>query len=121
MDTVFLSDLRVPTVIGIYEWERRVRQTISISIEMSVDVRAAAASDSIEHTLNYKAVAKRLVEFVGSSTFQLVETLAERVAEIVVREFAVARVRVVLSKPGAVRGARDVGVRIERTADDYHA
>lgn len=120
-DTIVLSDLRVATIIGIYEWERQVRQTVSISVEMSVDVRAAAQRDSIEHTLNYKAVAKRLAEFAGGSTFQLIETLAERVAEIIVREFGVAHVKVALSKPGAVRGARDVGVRIERTADDYRA
>lgn len=121
MDTIFLNDLRVETVIGIYDWERRIRQTVSIDLEIAADIRRAAASDSIEDTLNYKAVAKRLIEFVEGASFQLVETLAERIAAIVVTEFAVARVKVTLSKPGAIRGARDVGVRIERTAGDFHA
>ena len=121
MDTIFLNDLRVETVIGIYEWERRVRQTVSINLEIGADIRRAAASDSIEDTLNYKAVAKRLIEFVEGSSFQLVETLAERIAGIVCTEFDVGRVKVTLNKPGAIRGARDVGVCIERTSADFHA
>lgn len=121
MDTIFLNDLRVETVIGIYDWERRIRQTVSINLEMDADIRRAAASDSIDDTLNYKAVAKRLIDFVENSSFQLVETLAERIAEIVCTEFDVPRVRVILNKPGAIRGARDVGVAIERTPGDFHA
>jgi len=121
VDTIFLNDLRVETVIGIYDWERRIRQTVSINLEIAADIRRAAASDSIEDTLNYKAVAKRLIEFVEGSSFQLVETLAERIAEIVVTEFDVSRVKVILNKPGAIRGARDVGVSIERTSADFHA
>lgn len=120
-DTIFLRDLRIETVIGIYDWERRIRQTVSIDLEMAADVRRAAASDRIDDTLNYKAVAKRLIDFVGASSFLLVETLAERIAEIVVTEFDVPRVRVTVSKPGAVRGARDVGVAIERSSGDFHA
>jgi dihydroneopterin aldolase len=119
MDTIFLNDLRVETVIGIFDWERKVRQTVSIDLEMAADIRRAAATDAIEDTLNYKAVAKRLIQFVGDSDFGLVETLAEHVARIVVTEFDVPRVRVTLHKPGAVRGSRDVGVLIERTAEDY--
>lgn len=121
MDTIFLNDLRVETVIGIYDWERRIRQTVSINLEIAADIRRAAASDAIEDTLNYKAVAKRLIEFVEGSSFQLVETLAERIAGIVVTEFDVPRVKVTLNKPGAIRGARDVGVCIERTSADFHA
>lgn len=116
MDIIFLHDLRIDAVIGIWEWERKIRQTVSIDLEMSADIRKAAATDSVDDTLNYKLVAKRLQEFVGESGFQLVETLAERVAEIVLNEFAVAWVRVRVNKPGAIRGARDVGVIIERGA-----
>ena len=114
MDVIYLHDLRVDTVIGIWEWERRIRQTVAIDLEMSADIRKAAATDSVEDTLNYKLVAKRVEQFVAESSFQLVETLAERIAEIVTGEFDVAWVRVRLNKPGAIRGARDVGVVIER-------
>ena len=114
MDIIFLRDLRIDTVIGIYDWERRVRQTVSIDLEMATDIRRAAASDSIEDTLNYKAVAKRLIAFVEAADFQLVETLAERCAELILKEFPVPWLRLTLNKTGAVRGARDVGVVIER-------
>jgi dihydroneopterin aldolase len=114
MDIIYLHDLRIDTIIGIYDWERRLRQTVILDIDMAADIRRAAATDSIDDTLNYKAVAKRLIAFVGDSEFQLVETLAERVAEIVLREFQVGWVRVRVNKQGAVRGARDVGVIIER-------
>ncbi len=114
MDIIYLKDLKIDTVIGIYDWERQVRQTISFDLEMATDIRKAAASDDIADTLDYKAVAKRLQEFVYESSFQLVETLAERVAEIIIKEFHVPWVRVTLNKKGAVRYARDVGVIIER-------
>ena len=114
MDIIFLRDLRIETVIGIYDWERSIKQAVVLDLEMGADIARAAASDRIDDTLNYKAVAKRLMEFVGASEFQLVETLAERVAQIVLEEFQVPWVRVTLNKQGAVRGARDVGVIIER-------
>jgi dihydroneopterin aldolase len=114
MDIIYLHDLRIEAVIGIWEWERKIRQTVAIDLEMSADIRKAAATDSVDDTLNYKLVAKRLQQFVGESSFQLVETLAEKVAEIVREEFDVAWVRVKINKPGAIRGARDVGVIIER-------
>ncbi len=119
MDKIFLRELEIEAVIGIWAWERRIRQRISISLEMAADIRAAAATDRIEDTLDYKSVAKRLTSFVSESSFQLVETLAERIAEIVITEFDVASVRVMLNKTGAIRGARDVGIEIERTRDDY--
>lgn len=114
MDIIFLHDLRVETVIGIWEWERKIRQTVAIDLDMSADIRRAAASDSVDDTLNYKLVAKRVQQFVGESSYQLVETLAEKIAGVVLDEFEVAWVRVKVSKPGAIRGARDVGVLIER-------
>jgi len=114
MDIIFLHDLRVETVIGIWEWERKIYQTVAIDLEMSADIRKAAATDSVDDTLNYKLVAKRLQEFVGESSFQLIETLAEKIAGVVLEEFGVAWVKVKVNKPGAIRGARDVGVIIER-------
>ena len=114
MDIVFIEDLRIDAVIGIYDWERRVRQTLSFDIEMAFDNTVPAASDDIAHTLNYKDVSKRLIDFVSESSFGLVETLAERCAAIIREEFGVAWVRLKLSKPGAVRGSKAVGVRIER-------
>ena len=114
MDIIFLHDLRIETVIGIWDWERKIRQTVAIDLEMSADIAKAAATDSVDDTLNYKLVAKRLQEFVGESSFQLVETLAEKVAGVVLDEFDVAWVKVKISKPGAIRGSRDVGVIIER-------
>ncbi|MES9868555.1 MAG: dihydroneopterin aldolase [Sedimenticola sp.] len=114
MDIVFLRDLRIETVIGIYDWEREIKQTVVLDLEMGADIRKAAASDSIEDTLDYKAVSKRLIAFVEASSFQLVETLAERCAEIVIEEFNVPWVKLTLNKIGAVSSARDVGVIIER-------
>jgi dihydroneopterin aldolase len=114
MDTVFINELRIDTIIGIYDWERKVRQTISLDLEMATDIRRAAATDAIDDTLNYKAVAKRLIAFVEASDYQLVETLAEKIAAIVLDEFSVPWLKLTVHKPGAVRGSRDVGVVIER-------
>lgn len=114
MDTIFLHELRVDTIIGIREWERQIRQTVSIDLEMGADISRAAASDDIEDALNYKLVAKRVQQFVAESSFQLVETLAEKIADIVLSEFDVPWVEVRVNKPGAIRGAQDVGVKIRR-------
>ncbi len=118
MDTIFLHDLRVETIVGVGDWERKIRQTVSIDLEMGADIRRAAESDSIDDTLNYKLVAKRVQQFVAESSFQLVETLAERIAEIVLKEFDVPWVEVRVNKPGAIRGARDVGVKIRREKNE---
>lgn len=113
-DKVFIEGLEIEALIGIYDWERRIRQPLRFDLEMAFDNRRPAASDDIADTLDYKAVSKRLIAYVEASGFGLVETLAERCAELVLREFDVACVRLKLSKPGAVRGARAVGVIIER-------
>jgi 7,8-dihydroneopterin aldolase/epimerase/oxygenase len=118
MDKIFLRELTCEAIIGIYDWERRVKQTVVIDIEIPSDVRRAAAADAIEATLNYKKVAKRILEFVAQSQFHLVETLAEHVALMVLKEFKLDWIRLTLNKPGAIRGSRDVGVIIERTARD---
>ena len=114
MDTVFLRDLKIDTVIGIYGWERRVRQALIFDLEMSAGVAKAAKTDKIEDALNYKSIAKRLQQYVSESEFELIETLAEECARIIREEFGVAWVRLTLNKKGAVRGATDVGVIIER-------
>ena len=108
-DLVFIEDLKVQTVIGIFDWEREIRQTVSLDLDMAFDISKAAVSDSIEDTLDYKAVSKRLIHFIEDSEFQLVETLAERCATIVLEEFPVTWLRLKLSKPGAVRGSSAVG------------
>jgi dihydroneopterin aldolase len=114
MDIIFLRDLKIETVVGIYDWERQIKQTVILDLEMATNVSKAAASDKIEDALNYKAVAKRLISFVGDSEFELIETLAERIANIILVEFNVTWLRLSLNKIGAVRYARDVGVIIER-------
>jgi 7,8-dihydroneopterin aldolase/epimerase/oxygenase len=119
MDKIFLRSLTIECIVGIWEWERRVKQTVIIDLEMATDIRRAAASDRIEDTIDYKRVAKRLLAFVGESQFNLVESLAENIARVVVTEFGVAWVKVRLNKQGAIRGARDVGIEIERRAEDY--
>jgi dihydroneopterin aldolase len=114
MDIVFIHDLQIETVIGIYDWERKIRQTISLDVEMATDIGRAAKSDDIADTLSYKDVAKRLIEFVEQSDYQLVEALAEEICGIVRGEFGVPWVKLTLHKPGAVRGSKSVGVIIER-------
>ncbi len=114
MDIVYINDLRVDTVIGIYDWERRIRQTISIDLEMGFDIRPAAASDDIKDALDYKAVGKRIIAHVQASEALLVERLAEEIAGIVQGEFGVCWLKLRLSKPGALRGSKDVGLIIER-------
>lgn len=114
MDIIYISDLRIETVIGIFDWERKIKQTVILDIEMAGDCRKAAVSDDVEDTVNYKGVAKRLIAFVGDSEYQLVETLAEKCAQLIMEEFGVPWVKLRLNKQGALRGARDVGVIIER-------
>ena len=114
MDIVYIRELEIRTIIGIFDWEREQRQVVSLDLEMAANNKAAAATDTIEHALDYKAVAKRLIDFIEGSEFFLVETLAERVASIVMDEFNVPWVKLRLGKPGAVTGSKDVGVIIER-------
>ena len=117
-DTIFLHDLRIKTVVGIWEWERRIRQTVSIDLEMGADIRKAARTDRIEDALDYKQIAKRVQQFVEDSSYQLVETLAENIATVVLQEFDVPWIGVRVNKPGAIRGSRDVGVIIRRERKD---
>lgn len=114
MDIVFIQDLKIQTLIGVFEWERSIRQTVILDLEMASDVARAASTDHLDDALNYKAVANRLIQFVEESSFQLVETLAEAIANILREEFGVPWLRLRVSKPGAVRGSVAVGVLIER-------
>jgi dihydroneopterin aldolase len=114
LDIIYIHELEIETVIGIYDWERKQKQTVSIDLEMATDIRSSAEIDSIERALDYKAIAKRLIDFVEGSEFFLVETLAEQIAHLVLSEFDVPWLKLRLGKLGAVRGSRDVGVIIER-------
>ncbi len=121
MDIIFLNGLSIETVIGIYDWERNIRQTVLIDLEMGTDIRKAAATDDIVYTLDYKAVSKRIITFVEDSNFFLVETLAERITGILIDEFNVPWVRLTLNKKGAISGASDVGIQIERGSKNADA
>lgn len=115
MDTVFIEQLAIDTVIGLYDWERRIRQRVILDLEMGFDIRAAAATDNVAEALDYKAVAKRVIAFVAASEFDLVETLSEQIATLILDEFPVQQVTLRLNKPRALRGARGVGIQITRT------
>ena len=117
-DRIFLHGLAVECIIGFIEWERRVRQTIVIDVEMPVDCARAALTDDVADTLDYKKVAKRIIGFVSSSEFKLVETLAHRAAMLILEELAVEWVRLSVNKPGAIRHSKDVGVAVMRTRAD---
>jgi dihydroneopterin aldolase len=117
-DRIFLHGLTTECIIGFIDWERRVKQTVVLDIELPVDCRRAAIRDEVADTLDYKKVAKRVLAFIGASEFKLVETLAHRVALLILEEFGVEWVRVSLNKPGAIRNSRDVGVVIERARAD---
>jgi dihydroneopterin aldolase len=117
-DTIFLRGLAVECIIGFIDWERLVKQTVVIDLELPVDCRNASIRDEVEDTLDYKKVAKRVIAFVEVSEFKLVETLAHRLALLILEEFDVAWIRLSVNKPGAIRGSRDVGMSVERTRAD---
>tara|TARA_B100000963_G_scaffold218906_1_gene190879 strand:- start:2589 stop:2960 length:372 start_codon:yes stop_codon:yes gene_type:complete len=114
VDKIFLSEIKIETTVGIWEWEKRIKQTVIIDIEMSADIKKAAATDDINDTLNYKAVAKSVRKLVEESQFQLVETMAEKISELILTEHDVDWVKVKVNKPGAIRGSKGVGIIIER-------
>ena len=117
-DIIFLRGLEVECIIGFIDWERRVKQTVVIDLELPVDCRAASIRDEVEDTLDYKKVAKRVIAFIEASEYKLVETLAHRLAMTLLEEFGIEWVRLSINKPGAIRGSRDVGVSIERARID---
>jgi 7,8-dihydroneopterin aldolase/epimerase/oxygenase len=117
-DSIFLRGLAIECIIGFIEWERRLKQTVVIDLELPVDCRRAALTDDVADTLDYKKVAKRVIAFVEASEFHLVETLAHRMAMALLEEFGIEWIRITVNKPGAIRGSRDVGVTIQRTRAD---
>jgi 7,8-dihydroneopterin aldolase/epimerase/oxygenase len=117
-DRIFLRSLSIECIIGFIEWERRVKQTVLVDLELPADCRRAALTDEVTATLDYKKVAKRVIAFVEASQFKLVETLAHRTALLLLEEFALPWVRISINKPGAIRSSRDVGVTLERTQAD---
>jgi 7,8-dihydroneopterin aldolase/epimerase/oxygenase len=119
VDKLFVRELRIDTIIGFWEWERRVKQTVSVDLEIATDARVAARVDAIDAALNYERLSQRVIEVVGAAQFKLVESLAEAVARIAVQEFGAAWVKVTIAKPGAIPSARDVGIIIERNRVDY--
>ena len=115
MDKIFINDLQVETVIGIFDWEREIKQTISINLEMEFDISKAAKSDDINDSLNYKKVTKRIISLCEKADSYLVENLIEKIAQVVLKEFPVSKVTVSLEKPGALRGSKSVGIKITRS------
>jgi dihydroneopterin aldolase len=120
-DTIFLRGLEVECIIGFIDWERRIKQRVQIDLEMPVDCARAAATDDVADTVDYKRVAKRVIGFVEASQFMLVETMAHRMAMLILEEFGLEWIRISVNKPGAIRGSRDVGVVIERRRSDLAA
>ena len=117
-DRVFLRGLTAECVIGFIDWERRVKQTVVVDLELPVDCRQAAVSDDVTDTVDYKKVSKRVLAFIEASEFKLVETLAQRLALLILEEFSIEWIRLSINKPGAIRNSRDVGVSIERSRAD---
>ena len=117
-DLIFLRGLEIECIIGFIDWERRVKQTVVIDLELPVDCRTASVRDEVDDTLDYKKVAKRVIAFVEASEFKLVETMAHRLAMTLLEDFGIEWVRLSINKPGAIRGSRDVGVSIERARVD---
>lgn len=115
MDTIYIRDLRIETIIGVHEWERRVKQTLRLNLEFYTDTRVAAKSDDIAETLDYVLISERVCALVEGSEFRLMESLAETIAQTLIQEFGIARLRLQIVKAGALRSAREVGIEIERS------
>jgi 7,8-dihydroneopterin aldolase/epimerase/oxygenase len=120
-DRIFLRGLTAECIIGFIEWERRVKQAVVVDLELPVDCRRASVTDDVADTVDYKRVAKRVLAYIEASEFKLVETLAHRLAMLLLEEFGLEWVRISVNKPGAIRNSRDVGVVIERSRADLTA
>lgn len=117
MDIIYIHNIKAECIIGIWDWERRIKQAVYVDLDLGTDITKAAQSDELGDTLDYKAITKQTKLFIETSSFQLVETLAEKIAQRILADFDVRWVRIKLNKRGALRDARDVGVLIERTKD----
>ena len=120
-DRIFLRGLTTECIIGFIDWERRVKQTVVVDLEIPVNCQEAALTDEVADTVDYKKVAKRILAFIEASEYKLVETLAQRLALTLLEEFGLEWVRLSINKPGAIRNSRDVGVSIERSRADLGA
>lgn len=120
-DRIYLRGLKCQCIIGFINWERQVPQTVVLDLEFPCNCTRAAASDSVADTIDYKQVAKRVLAFVGESKFLLIETLAHRLAVVLLKEFSLEWIRIDLNKPGAIRHSRDVGVSVVRRSADLPA
>lgn len=118
-DKIYVEDLRVKATIGIFDWEKKIKQDVSISYEIPHDNVKAAKADAIEATTDYKSITKGIISFVENNKFELVETFAEKIAELVIKDFNIDEIRLRVSKPGALRFSKDVGVIIERDKSSY--
>lgn len=118
-DKIYVEDLRVKGTIGIFDWEKKIKQEISLSYEIDHDNFSASKKDRIEATTDYKTITKKIISFIEENKFELVETFAEKIAEMVIRDFDVNWIKLRVSKPGALRFSKDVGVIIERSVKDY--
>jgi dihydroneopterin aldolase len=116
-DTIFLRGLTADCIIGFIDWERQVKQTLELDLEIPADCARAAVRDEVADTIDYKRLAKRVLSYVAESQFKLLETLAHRLALVLLAEFGLEWVRISINKPGAIRHSRDVGVSIERRRD----
>ncbi len=117
MDKVFLNDLKIDTIIGIYDWERETLQTLGFDLEMDWDIAKAAASDDITDTLDYGAVAQSIVSFVEASRYQLIETLAEDICHLLLTNYPMPKVKLTLTKPVALHGQNLAKIVIERSKE----
>jgi dihydroneopterin aldolase len=118
MNKVYLHGLKCEALIGVWPWERHIRQTLTLDLEMQTDIRHAASRDRLEDALNYQQVSERVTEFVGASQYRLLETLADKLADLILQEFAVSAVLIKLDKGSAVSNVKHVGVMVERRRDD---
>ena len=118
-DKIYVEDLKVMATIGIFDWEKKIKQEVSISYEIDQDNALAAVEDKIEAATDYKSITKAIIRLVEDNKFELVERFAEEIAKMVITKYDVSWIKLRVSKPGALRFSKDVGVIIERTAEDY--
>ncbi len=114
-DTIHIEQLKINCIVGVNEWERKVRRHIIVDLTLETNAAKAAKKDNIEDAIDYITVSERVTRFVQASSYLLIETLAEKIANVVLGEFPISRIRLKLSKPGAISNAKSVSVSIERT------
>ncbi|GAB2908845.1 dihydroneopterin aldolase [Rheinheimera gaetbuli] len=117
MDTIFIKQLQVDTVIGVYDWEKNIQQRLLLDIELKTDIRQAAAEDNIGQTLDYAVIAQRVTQLITAQPLELIETVAENVAKLLLSDFSTTQVSVTVYKPDALSQAQTVGVSIVRRSN----